>query len=527
METNETNNNQLNNSTTEFLLQQFDPGAMSDQQALHQRNLDLVRQNQELISTVTALTGTVGNLERQVTELTTQLKALLGDPAKKIGNSTTGKAPSNGPTNPVKKRKTDGSKILLTNQIDESLAAASALPCGFANSAETARTVSSQNSTSSTLSTASVDNGTRDAENNAHNDEIDLNNIGWSLATNKRNGANKIAPIQLEFMCSDKKTEIISGLSDHVGADNFKWMQKRVGSAPKIYCKNNANKDKIQSWLDSKQVQFNTFADDTNRLKSFIVRGICCGADSDNIQSIEEAIASRGIQAGFTVSRFITGSQKRSENEVNILYRITVPHDLDDQLLRGIRTIGIFGVKVEPLKNRSVVQCYNCQRFSHTARQCHFIYRCVKCCSQHPAGSCPRNTNPNIPVACINCKEDGLQHTGHSANQYGSCNFFKKNFKGDESNRLPTSINRRPLEKPQSSVTLQQQTTRASRSQQNTGPIKVGSLNQQSSSGTKPGQFTWAQIAGGKRVDDPMLQMMTVFRELLPKLIQIGECFQL
>lgn len=222
----------------------------------------------------------------------------------------------------------------------------------------------------------------------------------------------------------------------------------------------------------------------------------------------------------------ISGSQKRSENEVNILYRITVSHDLDDQLLRSIRTIGIFGVKVEPLKNRSVVQCFNFQRLSHTARQCHFTYRCVKCCSQHSAGSCPRNSNPNISVACINYKEDGLQHTAHSANQYGSCNFFKKNFNSGESNRHPTMINRRPLERPQPTVAAQQ-ATRTTKNQQTTGPTRSGSSNPSSFPGTKPGQATWAQIAGGKRVDDPMLHMMAVFRELLPKLIQIGECFQL
>lgn len=145
---------------------------------------------------------------------------------------------------------------------------------------------------------------------------------------------------------------------------------------------------------------------------------------------ISDAIITRGIDNGYTVKRFITGSQKRSEGDINLLYRITVPYLFNEQIFRDIRTIGVFGVKIEKMKNENIVQCHNCQRYSHTARLCSFAFRCVKCCSTHPPGNRPRN-NTEIPVACINCYEHGFQHLGHSANQYNTCRFYLQSTKAN------------------------------------------------------------------------------------------------
>lgn len=86
------------------------------------------------------------------------------------------------------------------------------------------------------------------------------------------------------------------------------------------------------------------------------------------------------------------------------------------------------------LKSKSPTQCKNCQRFGHTATNCLYGYRCVKCTKTHDRGQCPRNKiieeakkKPNKEgfiilddrVACVNCKQKG-----HPAN-HKSCPFYQ------------------------------------------------------------------------------------------------------
>lgn len=74
-------------------------------------------------------------------------------------------------------------------------------------------------------------------------------------------------------------------------------------------------------------------------------------------------------------------------------------------------------------------QCFNCQRFGHSARNCGMIHRCVKCTDSHPRGECKTTTSDATQVqpgdgqtqavACINCGQ-----SGHPAN-YKKCPVYQ------------------------------------------------------------------------------------------------------
>lgn len=51
-------------------------------------------------------------------------------------------------------------------------------------------------------------------------------------------------------MHRETKSEKISGLIEHIGAESYKKLQKRVASAPEIYSKSDESKGKIKSWLE-------------------------------------------------------------------------------------------------------------------------------------------------------------------------------------------------------------------------------------------------------------------------------------
>lgn len=76
------------------------------------------------------------------------------------------------------------------------------------------------------------------------------------------------------------------------------------------------------------------------------------------------------------------------------------------------------------MKKSGVIQCHRCQRLHHTTGQCNFNYRCVQCTSPHIRGECPRLTNPNLPIGCVNCAEAKLDFKNHTANDLRNCKYY-------------------------------------------------------------------------------------------------------
>lgn len=58
-------------------------------------------------------------------------------------------------------------------------------------------------------------------------------------------------------------------------------------------------------------------------------------------------------------------------------------------------------------------QCYRCQGFGHSSRNCNMPARCVKCTDSHLTSECPKKDR-EAPATCCNCMEK------HPAN-YGKC----------------------------------------------------------------------------------------------------------
>lgn len=86
-----------------------------------------------------------------------------------------------------------------------------------------------------------------------------------------------------------------------------------------------------------------------------------------------------------------------------------------------------------PQKNKGI-QCKNCQRMGHMAKNCGLPYRCVKCTSQHLPGQCPK-LKTDKPV-CVNCSKY------HTSNWRG-CEVIKtyndKRAKNNRTSNSPTA----------------------------------------------------------------------------------------
>ncbi|GFX79197.1 putative RNA-directed DNA polymerase from transposon BS [Trichonephila clavipes] len=77
-------------------------------------------------------------------------------------------------------------------------------------------------------------------------------------------------------------------------------------------------------------------------------------------------------------------------------------------------------VQVDTFNRRpGVSQCYNCNLFNHSSKNCYMRTRCLKCGESHRTSGCPIRVKIANPV-CINCNK-----TGHMTN-WSQCEEFPK-----------------------------------------------------------------------------------------------------
>lgn len=177
-------------------------------------------------------------------------------------------------------------------------------------------------------------------------------------------------------------------------------------------------KDNMIQWLDSRKYSFHTFLSKAQKPNAFIIRGLPNNVTKSQISC---ALEQAGIQTT-ALERHSTG-YTRSHQLQSDLWRVTTPNGVTIQHFKAIDGILNVKIRVEVLKRSAVLQCKNCQLFFHSAAGCHRKFRCVKCDTDHPPKSCPRDSNKNLPVVCCNC------HKNHSANDLKHCDFYAKHIK--------------------------------------------------------------------------------------------------
>lgn len=227
----------------------------------------------------------------------------------------------------------------------------------------------------------------------------------------------------------------------------------------KRYCIKNVNKDLsiihtdnlddfnvcIESLLKSKK---NYFTHTPTELKpiNILLKNIHISYTeedvSDALLSLKFLDANTKI---IKVNKFSTLKSKR-ENRALSIYIVQLSPLSQIKELTDIKYLLNQHVKWEKPDHTDMVQCYRCQRFNHTAKNCQMQFRCVKCKTPHEYGQCQtdklkaenenerkrhaeaeKNGEQNEEIienkipdpSCVNCGQ-----VGHPAN-YRKCPKYK------------------------------------------------------------------------------------------------------
>lgn len=292
------------------------------------------------------------------------------------------------------------------------------------------------------------------------NKNIDPNNIGDNnekhMETGNENGGNNNVNLVQNKVKKDKNIQpllVEAGINGvvalkniinrHLGIKEYAIQQFNSKKPVKIIPIDINARDKLIKILTENKYGFSSYNNKDEKMKCFVMRGILIEMSCDEIKTA--LINSGCFPNEIEVARLTTGFQRKNpNNNHNILYRIIVPSSFDANNFKNISGIDGMRVKFEPFKSNKTLQCKNCQRYWHSAGQCFFDSRCVKCNTPHPKNQCPRDENPLLPVACCNCGG------AHSANNVNECEYYKKSIlpvinkkSGNDNHKIVTNNNKK------------------------------------------------------------------------------------
>lgn len=108
--------------------------------------------------------------------------------------------------------------------------------------------------------------------------------------------------------------------------------------------------------------------------------------------------------AGAVVTRLRSAS---TDSDNNPLFLVRLLTGTDISRFRKIKYLlqCVVTIKKFMPRNSTGTQCFRCQQFGHSARNCNMPARCVKCTESHATSDCPK-TDRKEPARCCNCRED-------------------------------------------------------------------------------------------------------------------------
>lgn len=172
-----------------------------------------------------------------------------------------------------------------------------------------------------------------------------------------------------------------------------------------VICHSSTAHQALKEGLLKENVNFLTYSRKDEKTPKLVIRGI----PSTVCEDLPAELASMG----FKDSKVSVMKTKSPVDCPPLLVKLAPGSDAKKfRQIKFILDCVVSIVRYRP--NRTLgTQCFRCQAFGHSSKNCNMPPRCIKCTNQHAVGECPKKTR-NEPAKCVNCNEN------HPAN-YREC----------------------------------------------------------------------------------------------------------
>ncbi|GFY10686.1 nucleic-acid-binding protein from transposon X-element [Trichonephila clavipes] len=174
-------------------------------------------------------------------------------------------------------------------------------------------------------------------------------------------------------------------------------VNKNTGNYIKIQPATAEDEDKIKKLLVIKKADHYTIEHPT--VIKAVIKGL---PSSTNVTDIESELKAKG----FKVEK-IAQLRKFSTKSPLPLFMIQIKRSENAQDIFKLKNLIYLTVEVVLFRRRpGASQCFNCNYFNHTSKNCKMTPRCLKCEGSHKTHDCPK-TERLQTLKCINCNENG------------------------------------------------------------------------------------------------------------------------
>lgn len=240
-----------------------------------------------------------------------------------------------------------------------------------------------------------------------------------SINTNTKK-SSPVPPIILEIKKEWTHQAIVNSITKYTKTFHLKY---RGQGKLAIYCASAEAHQVLKDGLITEKTPFHTFSRKDERTSKIVIRGLPCS----EVENVGNELADLGFKN--VLVKPLTKSSDQESAFPPLL--VQLPMGTDIGKFKQIKYLCNCVIQMEKFKpNRFAgTQCYRCQRFGHTSKNCNLTERCVKCTEQHATKDCPKKNTTN-PVQCCNCQ-------GNHAASYHQCNERIKYIQYIESKRNP------------------------------------------------------------------------------------------
>lgn len=186
-------------------------------------------------------------------------------------------------------------------------------------------------------------------------------------------------------------------------------LKVRGSNSTQVLCFNVDDKSKLIDKIKSQQIGYHTFTDPVNKPTYFLLKGFYNATSDETLKALQDSAV-----PAIKVTDFI-------RNDNYVMYLVHFDKSMNLNLLNhSHKHVDGIVVKWEIMRKSSkkVTQCFKCQSWGHSANNCGYTPRCVKCSQSHETGSCSRTSREGDPTCC-NCGGP------HSSNHRG-CPVYKQ-----------------------------------------------------------------------------------------------------